>query len=73
MLMTPPTIPLLQIIIATVISWQVNLEDKYGVDVVGVIPSGWEVHRCKSDAWKATWVELIYAGSDSCTEYVGGA
>lgn len=30
----------LQIVIATVISWQVNLNEKYGVDVVGQIPSG---------------------------------
>uniref|UniRef100_A0AAQ4RXR2 STAS domain-containing protein n=1 Tax=Gasterosteus aculeatus aculeatus TaxID=481459 RepID=A0AAQ4RXR2_GASAC len=31
---------LIYIVIATVISWQVNLKDKYGVDVVGLIPSG---------------------------------
>lgn len=31
---------LIQIIIATLVSWQVNLEKKYGVDIVGVIPSG---------------------------------
>ena len=29
-----------QIIIATVVSWQVNLKEKYGVEVVGLIPSG---------------------------------
>lgn len=36
----PIPVELLAIIIATVISWQVNLEEKYGVDVVGDIPSG---------------------------------
>uniref|UniRef100_UPI003AB02DF8 solute carrier family 26 member 6 n=1 Tax=Centroberyx gerrardi TaxID=166262 RepID=UPI003AB02DF8 len=36
----PIPVELLAIIIATVISWQVNLEGKYGVDVVGQIPSG---------------------------------
>ncbi|XP_030590146.1 solute carrier family 26 member 6 [Archocentrus centrarchus] len=36
----PIPVELIVIIIATVISWQVNLEAKYGVDVVGVIPSG---------------------------------
>ncbi|XP_068192853.1 solute carrier family 26 member 6-like [Antennarius striatus] len=38
----PITIPveLLGVVIATVISWQVNLNEKYGVDVVGHIPSG---------------------------------
>ncbi|XP_029912187.1 solute carrier family 26 member 6 [Myripristis murdjan] len=36
----PIPVELLAIIIATVISWQVNLEEKYGVDVVGEIPSG---------------------------------
>ncbi|KAF7644677.1 hypothetical protein LDENG_00217690 [Lucifuga dentata] len=38
----PVSIPveLLAIVIATVISWQVDLHGKYGVDVVGVIPSG---------------------------------
>ncbi|XP_040904056.1 solute carrier family 26 member 6 [Toxotes jaculatrix] len=36
----PIPVELLAIIIATVVSWQVNLEEKYGVDVVGVIPSG---------------------------------
>lgn len=32
----------LQIVLATVISWQVDLQERYGVDVVGKIPSGWE-------------------------------
>ncbi|XP_062419655.1 solute carrier family 26 member 6 isoform X2 [Pungitius pungitius] len=36
----PIPVELLGIIIATVISWQVNLADQYGVDVVGLIPSG---------------------------------
>ncbi|XP_029993861.1 solute carrier family 26 member 6 isoform X2 [Sphaeramia orbicularis] len=36
----PIPVELLGIIIATVVSWQVNLKDKYGVDVVGDIPSG---------------------------------
>ncbi|KAL7399664.1 hypothetical protein ABVT39_028275 [Epinephelus coioides] len=36
----PIPVELLGIVIATVVSWQVNLEDKYGVDVVGLIPSG---------------------------------
>uniref|UniRef100_A0A8C9XVU7 Solute carrier family 26 member 6 n=1 Tax=Sander lucioperca TaxID=283035 RepID=A0A8C9XVU7_SANLU len=36
----PVPIPVELIVIATVISWQVNLQEKYGVDVVGVIPSG---------------------------------
>ncbi|XP_056128768.1 solute carrier family 26 member 6-like [Lampris incognitus] len=36
----PIPVELLAIIIATIISWQVNLEEKYGVDVVGLIPSG---------------------------------
>ncbi|XP_029013302.1 solute carrier family 26 member 6-like [Betta splendens] len=36
----PLPVELLAIIIATVVSWQVNLEQKYGVDIVGVIPSG---------------------------------
>uniref|UniRef100_A0A8C5DC02 Solute carrier family 26 member 6-like n=1 Tax=Gouania willdenowi TaxID=441366 RepID=A0A8C5DC02_GOUWI len=31
---------LIYIIVATVISWQVDVEGKYGVDVVGLIPSG---------------------------------
>ncbi|XP_038150006.1 solute carrier family 26 member 6 isoform X1 [Cyprinodon tularosa] len=36
----PLPIELIAIIIATVISWKVNLEERYGVDVVGDIPSG---------------------------------
>ncbi|KAM9751000.1 solute carrier family 26 member 6 isoform 1-T3 [Menidia menidia] len=36
----PLPVELLALIVATVISWQVNLEGKYGVDVVGLIPSG---------------------------------
>uniref|UniRef100_A0A6Q2WVH1 STAS domain-containing protein n=1 Tax=Esox lucius TaxID=8010 RepID=A0A6Q2WVH1_ESOLU len=36
----PIPVELLGIIIATVISWQVNLHGKYGVEVVGEIPSG---------------------------------
>ncbi|KAM8862629.1 solute carrier family 26 member 6 isoform 2-T2 [Spinachia spinachia] len=36
----PIPVELFGIVIATVISWQVNLADKYGVDVVGLIPSG---------------------------------
>ncbi|XP_042348506.1 LOW QUALITY PROTEIN: solute carrier family 26 member 6 [Plectropomus leopardus] len=36
----PIPVELLGVIIATLVSWQVNLEDKYGVDVVGLIPSG---------------------------------
>uniref|UniRef100_A0A3Q3MUU0 Solute carrier family 26 member 6 n=1 Tax=Mastacembelus armatus TaxID=205130 RepID=A0A3Q3MUU0_9TELE len=36
----PIPVELLTIIIATIISWQVGLEQKYGVDVVGDIPSG---------------------------------
>ncbi|XP_031142366.1 solute carrier family 26 member 6 isoform X2 [Sander lucioperca] len=36
----PIPVELVSIVIATVISWQVNLQEKYGVDVVGVIPSG---------------------------------
>ncbi|XP_069382577.1 solute carrier family 26 member 6-like [Paralichthys olivaceus] len=36
----PIPVELLAVIIGTVISWQVNLEEKYGVDVVGLIPSG---------------------------------
>ncbi|XP_029290942.1 solute carrier family 26 member 6 [Cottoperca gobio] len=36
----PIPVELLGVVIATLISWQVNLEDKYGVDVVGLIPSG---------------------------------
>ncbi|XP_032421298.1 LOW QUALITY PROTEIN: solute carrier family 26 member 6 [Xiphophorus hellerii] len=36
----PLPMELFAVIIATVISWQVNLEERYGVDVVGDIPSG---------------------------------
>ncbi|XP_040009815.1 solute carrier family 26 member 6 isoform X2 [Xiphias gladius] len=36
----PIPVELLAVVIATVVSWQVNLEEKYGVDVVGIIPSG---------------------------------
>lgn len=36
----PIPVELIAIIIATVISWQVNLNSKYGVDIVGDIPSG---------------------------------
>ncbi|XP_037628926.1 solute carrier family 26 member 6 isoform X1 [Sebastes umbrosus] len=36
----PIPVELLGVVIATLVSWQVNLEEKYGVDVVGVIPSG---------------------------------
>ncbi|XP_068453304.1 solute carrier family 26 member 6 [Clinocottus analis] len=36
----PIPVELLGIVIATLISWQVNLEEKYKVDVVGLIPSG---------------------------------
>ncbi|XP_069383440.1 solute carrier family 26 member 6-like [Paralichthys olivaceus] len=36
----PIPVELLAVVIGTVISWQVNLEEKYGVDVVGLIPSG---------------------------------
>ncbi|XP_034447744.1 solute carrier family 26 member 6-like [Hippoglossus hippoglossus] len=36
----PIPVELLAVIIGTVVSWQVNLEEKYGVDVVGLIPSG---------------------------------
>ncbi|XP_021174291.2 solute carrier family 26 member 6 isoform X1 [Fundulus heteroclitus] len=36
----PLPIELVAVIIATVISWQVNLESRYGVEVVGDIPSG---------------------------------
>lgn len=35
-------LPIFQITIATLVSWQVNLQGKYGIDVVGEIPSGWE-------------------------------
>ncbi|XP_070695722.1 solute carrier family 26 member 6 isoform X2 [Pempheris klunzingeri] len=36
----PIPVELLGVVIATVVSWQVNLKGKYGVDVVGLIPSG---------------------------------
>ncbi|XP_055022178.1 solute carrier family 26 member 6 [Boleophthalmus pectinirostris] len=36
----PIPVELIAIIVATVISWQVNLNAKYGIDVVGNIPSG---------------------------------
>ncbi|XP_061592713.1 solute carrier family 26 member 6 isoform X2 [Cololabis saira] len=36
----PLPIELVAIVLATVISWQVDLQEKYGVDVVGIIPSG---------------------------------
>ncbi|XP_072223130.1 solute carrier family 26 member 6 [Leuresthes tenuis] len=36
----PLPVELVAVIVATVISWQVDLEGRYGVDVVGVIPSG---------------------------------
>ncbi|XP_061830319.1 solute carrier family 26 member 6-like [Nerophis lumbriciformis] len=36
----PIPVELLAIVIATLVSWQVNLQGKYGVDVVGDIPSG---------------------------------
>ncbi|KAM6928634.1 solute carrier family 26 member 6 isoform 2-T2 [Lycodopsis pacificus] len=36
----PIPVELLGIVIATLISWQVNLAGRYGVDVVGLIPSG---------------------------------
>lgn len=36
----PIPVELIGIVVATVISWQVDLNGKYGVDVVGVIPSG---------------------------------
>ncbi|XP_008282940.1 solute carrier family 26 member 6 [Stegastes partitus] len=36
----PIPVELLGVIIATVISWQVDLNGRYGVDVVGEIPSG---------------------------------
>ncbi|KAK2851156.1 hypothetical protein Q5P01_007432 [Channa striata] len=41
----PIPVELIAIIIATIISWQVNLEQKYGVDIVGVIPSGIQAPR----------------------------
>ncbi|KAI9531046.1 hypothetical protein NQZ68_000538 [Dissostichus eleginoides] len=36
----PIPVELIGIVVATVISWQVDLRAKYGVDVVGLIPSG---------------------------------
>lgn len=36
----PIPVELLGVVVATLISWQVNLNDKYKVDVVGLIPSG---------------------------------
>ncbi|XP_061636622.1 solute carrier family 26 member 6 isoform X4 [Phyllopteryx taeniolatus] len=36
----PIPVELLGITIATLVSWQVNLQEEYGVDVVGEIPSG---------------------------------
>lgn len=36
----PIPVELLAVAIGTIVSWQVNLNDKYGVDVVGNIPSG---------------------------------
>lgn len=36
----PIPVELITIIIATLVSWQVNLQQKYGVDIVGDIPSG---------------------------------
>ncbi|KAM6924622.1 solute carrier family 26 member 6 isoform 2-T2 [Xenentodon cancila] len=36
----PLPMELVAIVLATVISWQVGLQEKYGVDVVGLIPSG---------------------------------
>ncbi|KAM7404424.1 hypothetical protein PAMP_011769 [Pampus punctatissimus] len=36
----PIPVELLGVVIATIISWQVNLKEKYAVDVVGLIPSG---------------------------------
>ncbi|XP_056895957.1 solute carrier family 26 member 6 [Takifugu flavidus] len=36
----PIPVELLGIVIATVISWQVNLNEQFGVDVVGKIPTG---------------------------------
>ncbi|KAM4563680.1 solute carrier family 26 member 6 [Odontesthes bonariensis] len=36
----PIPVELVAVVIATVISWQVDLEGRYGVDVVGMIPSG---------------------------------
>ncbi|XP_023275747.1 solute carrier family 26 member 6 [Seriola lalandi dorsalis] len=36
----PIPVELLAVVVATLVSWQVNLQDRYGVDVVGFIPSG---------------------------------
>lgn len=36
----PIPVELIAVVIATIISWQVNLGEKYGVDIVGEIPSG---------------------------------
>ncbi|XP_062283374.1 solute carrier family 26 member 6 [Scomber scombrus] len=36
----PIPVELLGVVIATLVSWQVDLKEKYAVDVVGVIPSG---------------------------------
>ncbi|XP_071331340.1 solute carrier family 26 member 6 [Trachinotus anak] len=36
----PIPVELLAVVIATLVSWQVNLRESYGVDVVGIIPSG---------------------------------
>ncbi|XP_053172865.1 solute carrier family 26 member 6 [Scomber japonicus] len=36
----PIPVELLGVVIATLVSWQVDLQEKYAVDVVGVIPSG---------------------------------
>ncbi|KAM9350322.1 solute carrier family 26 member 6 [Symphorus nematophorus] len=36
----PIPVELLGVVIATVVSWQGNLNEKYGVEVVGLIPSG---------------------------------
>lgn len=36
----PIPVELLGVVVATLISWQVDLNGKYGVDVVGIIPSG---------------------------------
>ncbi|KAM7412292.1 hypothetical protein PAMA_021985 [Pampus argenteus] len=38
----PIPVELLGVVIATIISWQVNLKERYAVDVVGLIPSGLE-------------------------------
>lgn len=36
----PIPVELLAVVTATLLSWQINLQEKYGVDVVGLIPSG---------------------------------